>query len=280
MSQAFWIGVNGGGTHVTARLIDRAETPRAEVFEAGPANPRTVGIERAADAIATVVTEAQAFLRTHLPAAAIDGIACGIAGTGDPARRAALIDALSRRIRGAVAVTTDAEAALFAGAARGPAVIVIAGTGSIAMGRRDDGAIVRSGGMGDPRGDPGSATRIGAEWRELMPDSTPLAESSAALAPLVARRAEEGDPIARGILDRAAADLLQMAGEVFTLTGAPAAPVAMHGGVFEKNHHVRAAFAGGWTRDRRLSAAFLLTTPPEVGAVRRVKSDGISPGGR
>jgi N-acetylglucosamine kinase-like BadF-type ATPase len=164
-------------------------------------------------------------------------------------------------------VTHDAAIAL-AGALEGhPGIVVIAGTGSLAFGRNAAGETARAGGWGYIFGDEGSAfdmARQGlrAALREqegwgprtaLTPAlvaATGAAEPNqmlhlfytpdwprsrvAELAPLVGRIAEEGDPVARGILQSSArqlADLVRAVRRQLFSDEEPARVSAM-GGVF------------------------------------------------
>src|ERR671936_219293 len=82
--------------------------------------------------------------------------------------------AVARGLRGAaarIAVISDAEAALL-GAHDGRAgVLVLAGTGSIVLGRDAGGPLARAGGLGPLIGDEGSAFWLGREWLRLAPDA-------------------------------------------------------------------------------------------------------------
>jgi N-acetylglucosamine kinase-like BadF-type ATPase len=144
-------------------------------------------------------------------------------------------------------VTHDAEIAL-AGALNGAAgVIVIAGTGSIAYGRNERGEAARAGGWGHIFGDEGGAFDMARHalramlrehegWGPRTALTPALLEAATAadanellhlwytpewprsriatLAPVVSRIAEEGDPVARGIVEGCARDLALLAASV------------------------------------------------------------------
>ena len=132
--------------------------------------------------------------------------------------------ALARRLRRfarRVVVISDVEAAHLAALGGAAGVLLLAGTGSIALGRDRRGRWRREGGLGPLLGDDGSAFWIGREWlrggtaspgviRALgrAPDAV---ARIAALAPTVLRRARRGDRRARRIergAQRALADLV------------------------------------------------------------------------
>src|SRR5262245_52359809 len=129
-----------------------------------------------------------------------------------------------RRLRGLAArvlVLSDAEAAYHAALGDGPGVLMLAGTGSMALGRDARGHWVRAGGLGPLLGDEGSSFWIGREWlrasdasfaatRRILQSAHPVARI-AALAPEVLRQAAGESARARLIVRRgqqALADLL------------------------------------------------------------------------
>jgi glucosamine kinase len=116
--------------------------------------------------------------------------------------------ALARRVR----VISDAEAAYFGALGDRPGILILAGTGSIAIGRSRAGRWERSGGLGPLLGDEGSAFWIGREWLRSVSrgeDFAPVramvsgpdaVARIAALAPRVLRLARAGHPMARQIV--------------------------------------------------------------------------------
>src|SRR6185312_2369383 len=121
--------------------------------------------------------------------------------------------ALARRLRplaSRVVVISDVEAAYLAALGVAPGVLLLAGTGSIALGRDRRGRFTRAGGLGPLIGDDGSAFSIGRAWLRgpavPWPRARRLATAAdavarvAALAPGVVRRAHRGDPTARHVV--------------------------------------------------------------------------------
>jgi N-acetylglucosamine kinase-like BadF-type ATPase len=164
-------------------------------------------------------------------------------------------------------VTHDAMAALYAGNPTGCGVVLIAGTGSIAYGRSEDGEEDRAGGWGHLIGDEGSAVWCGLEalraiahavdgrgaptrmtallFQELgvgeFADVLPQLYGRPHPAPaiLAAARAlgaasAESDAIANSILQRGAHALARAATVVAHSLGLAAGPVYLAGGAFEQ----------------------------------------------
>jgi N-acetylglucosamine kinase-like BadF-type ATPase len=182
-----------------------------------------------------------------------DAIVIGASGAGGAAERAELERAMEReRLAWQVLVVTDAQLARAAAFEGAPGVLLIAGTGSIALGLAGDGRHYRAGGLGWRMGDDGSGYSIGVEalravgrMHDGLGPSTRLAEvlaaaagvagigalvrwstvatvsQVAALAPAVAEAAEAGDGAATSIIDQAVGHLVELAraagGEVLTV---------------------------------------------------------------
>ncbi|HEY7203492.1 MAG TPA: BadF/BadG/BcrA/BcrD ATPase family protein [Methylomirabilota bacterium] len=151
--------------------------------------------------------------------------ALGVASRGvwtAPERRA-----LARRLRrfaARVVVISDVEGAYLAALGDRAGVLLLAGTGSIALARDGRGRFTRAGGLGPLLGDDGSAFALGRAWlrtgavtparaRRLAAAPDAVARI-AALAPTVLRRARAGQPEARRVVreaQRALADLVRRA---------------------------------------------------------------------
>jgi N-acetylglucosamine kinase-like BadF-type ATPase len=149
--------------------------------------------------------------------------------------------ALARRVGGLarrVLVLPDAQAAFLGALGPRPGLLILAGTGSIVVGRSARGRWGRAGGLGPLLGDEGSAFWLGREWlrattrgedflpaRRLLRMPDPVARI-AALAPAVVRRARHGDRRARAIVRAAHRHLAAQALEVARALRLPS-PVAV-----------------------------------------------------
>jgi N-acetylglucosamine kinase-like BadF-type ATPase len=192
----------------------------------------------------------------------------GVAGVWDAMERQAYLNAFTDAWVTYVAdhvprtsVLSDLELALFAGLGAKPGAMLIAGTGSIAAMRLDDGTIRRVGGWGPRVDDAGGGFWMGraallavaramdgrgeatllsipvaAHLRVDHADSTALANALrtasvdriARLAPAVLAYAEEGDAVARSIRAEAARELASL---VLALP-ASNTTVQLHGSLF------------------------------------------------
>ena len=150
-----YLGIDGGGSKTRFLLVDDAlrEISRSQ---SGPSNWLSVGKEAAA----TAIRDGALALQGPHP----DIVCGGFAGAG---RREGL-----EFYRGVlqnvfpssdVRVETDAVISYAGAIGLEPGVLLIAGTGSIAIGRRSDGTMIRAGGWGPHFGDDGGGFWIGRE---------------------------------------------------------------------------------------------------------------------
>ena len=150
------LGVDGGQS-ATKAVVGDLEGRVLGRGEGGPCNhaKEGAGRERLERGLREAVGAALAPLGLTLRTTQFEAACLGMSGGPDDKREiiAELIDAA------AIEVTTDAHVALY-GAVVGAGVIVIAGTGSIALGRDAEGVVYRAGGWGYIFGDEGSAFDI------------------------------------------------------------------------------------------------------------------------
>ncbi len=155
MTDPFLLGVDGGGTSTEAWV----SLPGGRVLgrgRAGPSNVRAVGDLVARKALGDAIAAAFADARLDPAPAAV---ACfGLAGFDRPDERA-LLTAWARDSGWAdrLVAANDGDLVVAAGTPENWGVGVIAGTGSIAVGRDREGRKARAGGWGHLIGDEGSA---------------------------------------------------------------------------------------------------------------------------
>ncbi len=143
----YLFGIDGGGT--SSRI--RVETLDGELLyygEGGSTNPRS----NDRGAIEAVLTDlfGKAYAATGLLGSGCRAGFAGIAGVDRPGDREPFISML-RRTGGVdcpIAVGNDAEPALAGALGDTEGILLIAGTGSIALGRSRDGFSARAGGLG------------------------------------------------------------------------------------------------------------------------------------
>jgi glucosamine kinase len=234
--------LDGGGTKTECVLMDRDGKIVSRSFS-GPSNPSRVGVEAA---VLEVVKAAElALIQGGVARNEVAALCAGMAGTGNADRRERVLRSLQGAFPGvAITVITDLEAAL-ASAGEGPVIVLVAGTGSAAIGRDARGQIWRAGGHGPRTSDDGSAYDIGARavtramkeregkgtdsslgskilgqlgyssWPELQRRAAEQPDAVFPLAfPIVAATADAGDAAAREILLQAARELSSLVSTV------------------------------------------------------------------
>lgn len=295
----YYLGFDGGGTKTECIALD-AEGRIAGNGGAGPSNPLRVGYEAAAAALQ--LAAAAAVSSAKCSSNDVRGLCAGLAGAGRRNVADEMRFRLSRIWKDAtVRIITDAEAALEAAVGEGEGVVLIAGTGSMAMGHNAGGQSARAGGYGPWIGDAGSAYDIGrravsavAHARDLMGPATTLTElilvtlecsdwddvveKVAAgpgtvfprLVPAVMQAADEGDSAAADILTRAARDLANVALAVIGHLGLKDSEfrVARAGGVFGRSYLLDSKVDDLIIRVAPRAQVGLLEHPPALGAAR------------
>jgi N-acetylglucosamine kinase-like BadF-type ATPase len=271
------LGVDAGGSATRAVLVADGEVLAR--FEEPPLN-----VLLQADAVDRLVA-----MITGSGAAAAG---LGLAGLRGPEHVAEMERRLGTATGVDVVVVDDTEAALAGAFGDGPGIVVIAGTGSNAVGRAADGSTARAGGYGYLLGDEGSAywfanhalraalrshdrsgpksaaleAAVTTHYRRDFDAIVRLVYSDptdrqlfARLAPTV--MALDDDPVMAGILDAGCDYLVGLATVLRAQLATDAAelPVAMHGGVF-RSPYVRGRFVAA-------TGAQAAARVPEFGAV-------------
>jgi glucosamine kinase len=255
---AFYLGIDAGGTHTTARLV----TDSGEALgsgEGGPANTR-IGVDNALREVESAC--AQAIEVAGLSDAEVGTIRAGL-GIAGLNRRGALEALQAHRFPfESIAFASDAAIACMGAHAGQDGGIVIVGTGSIGF-ARVGGEVVIVGGYGFPISDEGSGADLGRRaiqeslWArdrriahspmtrailERFSDSageivtwmdTATATDYAVFAPLVMEHASKGDAVAEPIAQDAARSVDRLIRTLFE-RGAP--HCCLMGGVSEVLH--------------------------------------------
>jgi glucosamine kinase len=262
------IGADVGGTKTAVavsrdgKIVGRADGPGAAVRPG-----------RALASASTIIEVVRAAL-SEAGRLQGDVLVVGAAGAGRQPERDELRTALrNENLTSHVLVTTDIEIALSGAFADGPGIVVSAGTGSVAVGRDQQGNRHRIGGYGWQMGDEGSGyavgrASLGAVSRARDGRSPPTALSErilqatrsadfdalirwaagaspaevAALAPHVVAVGAAGDPLAQGIADYAARELSQLAICLLPkMQLTPPVRVAVTGGLLSPDQPLRRA---------------------------------------
>jgi N-acetylglucosamine kinase len=153
------LGFDGGGTKTDCVLMDESGAILGR-SQAGPSNPLRVGFGAAITSLREAARQALAL--AGLPGDGSAAAVCaGLAGAGPPESAEKIRALLSTEFSGSIVqVCTDIDLTL-AAAGDGPVVVLLAGTGSFAVGRNAARETARAGGYGSQIGDEGSAFDIG-----------------------------------------------------------------------------------------------------------------------
>jgi N-acetylglucosamine kinase-like BadF-type ATPase len=254
-------GIDGGQSSTTAVVMNGAAEPLGR-GSAGPCDhvDEPADSQRCAEACETAV--ARALAAAGMPERSpLDAVVLGLSGYDGTFH-----GVLPRFGSTPVRVVHDAPIALAGAVERRPAVVVIAGTGSVAYGEGSAGQAVRIGGYGYLFGDEGSSfwlarsalsmamdetdrgvtSRLGEAARAYFdrPDVRAVARAFylreisrpalAGFARVVFDAARLGDPHAIALVDAAATALARLAATALERLGLAAVtvPVALTGGVF------------------------------------------------
>ncbi|GAC1668659.1 MAG: BadF/BadG/BcrA/BcrD ATPase family protein [Candidatus Acidiferrum sp.] len=257
------LGIDGGGTKTECVLMDFDGNVLAR-GRAGPANPLRIGFDAAAGAVQSAAQlTISAACQRNVGGLKIDALCAGLAGVAQPPAaeqiRAGLLVSFDAENPGIVIkVCTDLEIAL-AGAPAGPAIVLVAGTGSAAIGRDSSGHVARTGGLGPVLGDEGSAYWIGrtavaavfsehktrgassrleiqilrrlrySEWSNVERQPVSSGEKLfPRIFPAIAAAGDAGDEVAQAILRRAAEHLAQLVADLAQTLRLHAAPFSVY----------------------------------------------------
>src|SRR5688572_10678128 len=264
------LGVDGGGTKTVALLGDLDGNVLARGMS-GSSNANAVGFNAACLALESAVNMAR---KDH--SGEISAMCLGLEGAGRKEDIEQFQNwSIHKFPKTVVKVVSDAEILLMAGAASGPALALICGTGSIVYGRTVTGEFIRAGGWGYLFGDEGSGYGIGsAALRAVMQaydgrgDETLLSKlvleryglhtppelvhaiygaelprsEVATLSDLVEQAAGWGDSVAIAILETSARELVRTIAAVYPKLGTFAVPLVITGGTILHGRHLKQAF--------------------------------------
>lgn len=256
-----WLGVDGGGTRSCALAVD-AQGRKLAAVEGPPGLVDPQEPSATAAVVAELARRAAQSAGTPLP---LEGLWAGLAGAGQEGPRRAVEAALEAAgVARRIGVGTDVEAARADAFGEGPGILLVAGTGSVALAVNPRGERVTVGGWGSALDDEGSGYRIGldglravvrsadgrapetslgrallqqtgaASPMELVAWTAAAAKRDvAALAPTVVGAADAGDAAAARVVRKALDALQELLEAVLARTGKWGAPppLALSGGL-------------------------------------------------
>ena len=251
LRMGLFVAIDAGGTKTQCLIADEERV-------LARASTATVKLMRVSEAEATArlqVMLGEVAAAAGVSLGQVERTCFGLAGVSGSVVQAWARRAVTAMVAGELILCGDEEIALDAAFAGGEGILVIAGTGSNAIGRAAGGEVFGAGGWGPVLGDEGSGYWIGLEairaalraqdrigtgggetslLREIerewglvsVAELVAVANQRtfvdgtspadfAALAPVVARCAEVGDALAAGILERAGEELAELVSVVF-----------------------------------------------------------------
>jgi glucosamine kinase len=252
------LGIDGGGSKTLAVIVNEQgqELGRGQ---AGSSNQSNIGLEAALHNLHHAAQEAAEMADCCLP---VSKAWIGLAGVDRPADYELILPHM-QMLADNVRLTNDAELGLSA-LENAIGIVIIAGTGSIVLGRDARGQVKRAGGWGYLLGDEGSGYDLGRQalqaalrsadgrdqptilldiilrhWNlkahtEIIDQvyKTKGSAHIARLAPCVFQAARQGDALAQKIIQQAAAELALAVQAVCTqLAFADVIPLALAGGL-------------------------------------------------
>ncbi len=165
------LGIDGGGTKTAAVLADSYGNVLAEDV-GGPSNFLMIGVEEAA---ATILAVAEGCCeKAGLSLGHIHTVIAGLTGAGRASERERMETGLKNAAEAKgvsferIIIETDARIALEGAVGKQAGMILIGGTGSIALGKTHDGKVFRVGGWGRILGDEGSGYAIGRDGLNIV----------------------------------------------------------------------------------------------------------------
>jgi len=271
MEKEVLLAVDGGGTKTQALVTDLAGNILARGLGPG-SNHHRVGFEQFCKAVTVAIEGALQHVlgpqsRPDQPGwktAKIAAACFGLAGVDSPQDEAEISKWIrDQGIASRFRVLNDSELILAAGTPDGWGVALIAGTGSVGLGRTNDGRMLRVGGWGHLLGDEGSGYDLGIRVLRLatqtadgrasatpllnavlrhwsLPDAAALIRhvyapsmtqsEIAGLAAVVLNLASKNDEAALAILNAAARELALMVDTIVRRLGLTKPPLALAGG--------------------------------------------------
>lgn len=292
---AYFLGIDGGGTKTECVIGDRTR-----VFGSSTGSTvkiKKIGKDAAGKAIETAVNAV--CMQAGISPGDISRTCIGLAGSSIPEVTDWAYSILKQLVAGEVVVVNDALIAHRAAFNGGPGVLVIAGTGSHALGINARGESARAGGWGPIISDEGSGFWIGrtavaqamraqdsgratdllqaimTAWKLANVDEVvSMANSNpppdfASLLPEILRCADAGDALAREILTLSANELAQLARIVIRKlwAGPDELSVAVTGGVFSHSPQIRQMFANSIRAERPGTTVNVEPVHPVMGAL-------------
>lgn len=305
MEKKYLIGLDGGGTKTKCVLTDFNFNSLYEC-QGGPSNFLLIGTQIISETILSLILESITYLKISP-----DDIASILIGTTGAGRQSDAEKLKNDFIQYAQSkgysfksfnVDSDARIALEGAFSGGPGSLLIAGTGSMIIGKDKNNNIHRVGGYGRLIGDEGSGNTLGRKGlnqiakeldgrgdktllTEILKRDFGIADTSqlitevyrnnfdiASFAPKVIEAAQNGDRIANKILEEESDELLLHIKSIFNMIGEETLKLCLIGGTIATDNLYSAMFKK--KLELHLSNVEIKSAenPPEIGAAFMAKT--------
>ncbi|MCX7880299.1 MAG: hypothetical protein N2517_06530 [Ignavibacteria bacterium] len=282
------VGIDGGGTRTRA-ILKRGDQILSTTT-AGTTRIGSVGVGESCERLLSIILDLcdQADIETN----EVDAVVVGLAGVWleeEKQRSTHLLKTLARTqniVLNDVIITSDAEIAVEGAFDGSSGIVLIVGTGSIAIGKVGKDKLVRCGGWGIELDDEGSGAWIGREaltavvraldgrgrptiLTDMLADFNPLIDIKnprtivkayaertfeyQMLTPTVMRCAELGDEICLEIIERSARHLVELLIALYPYFKSKTVPVAPIGGIVESKSLLGRKLIAEIEKDKRFA---------------------------
>jgi N-acetylglucosamine kinase-like BadF-type ATPase len=290
------IGIDGGGTRTRA-ILKRGDEILSQTT-AGTTRVGSVGVGESCERLLTIITDLCD--QAELDTSEVDIVVAGLAGVWldeEKQRSTHLLKTLARTQNislSDVIITSDAEIAVEGAFGGNNGIVLIVGTGSIAIGKIGKDKFVRCGGWGIELDDEGSGAWIGREGltavvraldgrgkptmlTNMLADFNPLIDINnprtivkayaertfeyQMLTPTVMRCAELGDEVCMDIINRSSLHLVELLNALFRYFKSKQVDVALLGGIVESKSLLGRMLESEIRKDKRYRIVKPLGTP-------------------
>lgn len=290
------IGIDGGGTRTRA-ILKRGGKILSQTT-AGTTRVGSVGVGESCERLLTIITDLCD--QAELDTSEVDILVAGLAGVWldeEKQRSTHLLKTLARTQNiplNDVIITSDAEIAVEGAFGGNNGIVLIVGTGSIAIGKIGKDKFVRCGGWGIELDDEGSGAWIGREGltavvraldgrgkptmlTNMLADFNPLIDINnprtivkayaertfeyQMLTPTVMRCAELGDEVCMDIINRSSFHLIELLNALFPYFKSKQVDVALLGGIVESKSLLGRMLENEISKDKRYRIVKPLGTP-------------------
>jgi len=290
------IGIDGGGTRTRA-ILKRGDEILSQTT-AGTTRVGSVGVGESCERLLTIITDLCD--QAELDTSEVDIVVTGLAGVWldeEKQRSTHLLKTLARTQNiplSDVIITSDAEIAVEGAFGGNNGIVLIVGTGSIAIGKIGKDKFVRCGGWGIELDDEGSGAWIGREGltavvraldgrgkptmlTNMLADFNPLIDINnprtivkayaertfeyQMLTPTVMRCAELGDEVCMDIINRSSLHLVELLNALFPYFKSKQVDVALLGGIVESKSLLGRMLESEIRKDKRYRIVKPLGTP-------------------